>query len=268
MGRVFIQVYKQEIKKLLSYRADFWIYFAGGIITQVTLAYFLWKAVFDFSGAVTMGGFSFTGLMFYYLMVPVVERMIRGAESNYTAQEIYDGTLSRYLIYPVNFFSYKYAVHLAYTTVFFMQFIIIIGIFSLFFPVPAEYSISPGSIAGGISIILLGTVLSYTMIHSLEMVAFWAEHVWSLVVSVRMLSFFASGAMIPFSFFPQWGVSLLSWLPFAYLTSFPIRTFSGHVGFAEYLRGIEMIGVWISVFSFLMVTLWKKGLKNYSGAGI
>ncbi len=266
--KIFLQVYKQEIRKLLSYRADFWIYFLGGILTQVTLAYFLWEAVFAYRGVKEMGGYSFPGLMFYYVMVPLTERMIRGAESNHTAQEIYDGGLSRYLIYPVNFFAYKYAVHLAYTSVFFIQFLLITGLFSAVFGIPEGYNISFKSALMGISVILLGTLVSYTMIHSLEMVAFWAEHVWSLIVSVRMLSFFASGAMIPFSFFPDWGVRILHWLPFAYLTSFPIRSFSGQVGFTEYITGLGVMLTWIGFFSMILRFLWRRGLRIYAGAGM
>ena len=56
-----------EIKKAVSYRVDFWIQFFVGTFAEIAIAYFLWKAVFQIRGVAIMEGYSFHGLVYYYL---------------------------------------------------------------------------------------------------------------------------------------------------------------------------------------------------------
>ena len=46
--------------------------------------------------------------MLYYLLVPLIARMIRGEESRFLSDDIYEGGLTRYLVYPLSFLQYKY----------------------------------------------------------------------------------------------------------------------------------------------------------------
>ena len=39
-----LNFYALELKKLLSYRAEFWIGFIGSVLSQFGVAFFLWKA--------------------------------------------------------------------------------------------------------------------------------------------------------------------------------------------------------------------------------
>ena len=50
-----------------------------------------------------MAGYTFGALMLYYLMVPLVERVVNGQEMGFMSGEIYDGGLTRYLLYPVSY---------------------------------------------------------------------------------------------------------------------------------------------------------------------
>lgn len=262
------QVFTLEIRKLMSYRVDFWSQFLGTIIAQIVAAYFLWKAIFDYRGVDELGGYSFGGLMLYYLLVPLVSYMIRGPEMGFMSQEIYDGTLNRYLIYPVSFFNYKFVAHLAASFMYSLQFILGLVLFVAIFGIPDGITISVTSLGMGFSFVLLAAYLYFVMASNLELIAFWADNVWSLLVLQRFFISLFGGAWIPLSFFPGWAQKLLDLLPYSYLASFPIRCFLGQISWQAWGLGLVVIVFWALFFTGVMRIVWRRGNLKYTGVGI
>ena len=112
--RLMLSVLTMEARKLMSYRTDFWINAILAFIIQFGVVYYLWSAVYVESGEDVIGGFSFRSMVYYYIIVILLGKFIgaHGYESGTVAQEIYDGSLTRYLIYPLRYFPFKYAQHL------------------------------------------------------------------------------------------------------------------------------------------------------------
>lgn len=262
------QVFALEIRKVLSYRVDFWIQFGGSVAAQLAIAYFLWQAIFETQGVERLGGYSFPALMLYYVMVPLVDRMVRGNEMNFLSQEIYDGTLNRYLIYPVPLLGYKYTAHLATVFLFFLQFLLALGLFVLFFGMPADRSVSFVSLLLGAGAVLAAGLMYFFLACALEMIAFWADNVWSILLILRFSIHFLGGGLIPLAFFPGWFQSLSSYLPFAYFLGFPVRCFLGEVAPGEFFFGLGVALFWILAFRLVAGLIWTRGIKQYTGVGI
>lgn len=262
------QVFSIEIRKALAYRTDFWLQFVMSVFANVATAYFLWKAIFDYRGVDTMRGYTFAGLMLYYFMVPVISKMINGPGLGMIAHEIYDGSLNRYLIYPVSFFTYKYTQYLANTVVFFLQLILGIVLFVLIFGLPSDVSFSVGSFSLGIIAVLAAGYLAFSISAFLEMIAFWAENVWSLLIMVRFSVGLLGGAMIPIAFFPENVQVILNFLPFRYLAAFPINSFLGKISMAEWQLGIFITIMWSIVCTAMAMFTWNRGKYKYTGVGI
>lgn len=258
--------YLLELKKLISYRAEFWIGFIGSVLSQFGVAFFLWKAVFAARGVDTLQGFTFASLMLYYLMVPLMERIVNGQEMGFMAGEIYEGGLTRYLLYPVSYFRVKYMAKMAQTTLYILQMALVLGLFMAAFSMPLP--ITWLSAAKTVPVILLSGLLAFSLIATLEMVAFWADNVWSLLVLNRMVSNLLGGALVPLAFFPEQVRAALEWLPWTRLVSFPIRCLLGEVGTAEWLRGMGLTVLWTALIASLGAWLWRKGIKSYAGVGI
>lgn len=262
------QVFSLEIRKHLSYRVDFWSYFLGAVGAQLAIAYFLWKSIFDFLEVEKMQGYSFSGLMLYYLLVPLLNQVIRGAKLGYISEEIYQGSLTRYLIYPVNFFAYKYTAHAAFSFYSSLQILCGLGLFALFFSWPADMSISFISILGGIFTAFLSGYLFFAISAIFEMVAFWADNVWSLVLMVYYTINLLGGGYIPLSFFPPTVEKILYWSPFPYLLSFPLKTLLGQESLFSWLQGLGILIFWAFVFTGLLSLVWQRGTRQYTGVGI
>jgi ABC-2 type transport system permease protein len=263
-----VQLFSVELRKVMIYRVDFWLQFIMSIFANVGVAYFLWKAIFEYKNVDMMGGFSFHSLMFYYLMVPVIGKLITGPGFANFAQEIYDGSLTRYLIFPVSFFLFRYTTFLAGVTLYFSQFILAIFLFLFFFGIPPDISLSWASFLMTACVIFGAGLLSFTLYSVIEMVAFWADNVWSLVVTIRYSVSLMGGGLIPLSFFPDIYQKILYFLPFSYMVNFPINCFLGRISLSQFISGMCIITLWILVFGMLTFIIWEKGRYKYTGVGI
>lgn len=263
-----LPAWSSELRKLLSYRVDFWLEFAGQLVVQVALAWFLWEAVLSARGTETVGGLGIQALVLYYLMVPLVEKLTRGHEMGFLSTEIYDGTLTRYLVYPVPLFGYKYVLHLAVSTIALVQMVIVLGGYLTFVGVPEPFAVSASSLALGLLAALIASALYFHMAACLEMVAYWADNVWSLLVMLRFGIRLLGGGMIPLALFPETAQRILELLPFAALLSFPIRTMLGQVPLPEYARSMALLIGWTVFFAVLARWVHARGSRRYTGVGI
>jgi ABC-2 type transport system permease protein len=265
-ARVFRSFYLIEIKKMLSYRADFWIGFVGNVLSQFGVAFFLWKAIFAARGVDRMEGYTFGGLMLYYLMVPLTERIVFGQDMGYMSNEIYGGGLSRYLLYPVSFFRIKYAGTLAQASMSLLQMLLTLSVFLLIFRRPMD--LHWRALAMTLPVFALAGLLHFFLTACLEMAAFWADNVWSIMVFNRMITHLLGGGLIPLAFFPKGARFVLDCLPFPRVVSFPIRCLLGQVESGEWIKGMGMTAAWTLVFALIASRIWNRGLRGYSGVGI
>jgi len=163
-------VWSLELRQLLSYRVDFWIDFLGSLFVQIALAYFLWQAIYEFRGVEVIGGYSFSAMMLYYVLIPLVEKITRGQELGFLSRDIYEGTLNRYLVYPLSVFGYKYVHHAAIATLALLQLGLALGVYLLLFGLPGGVHLSVGTVLAGIAAAGVASVLYFLLAGCLALV--------------------------------------------------------------------------------------------------
>lgn len=259
-----------ELKKFLTYRFEFWAQLLGSIAIHLVTAYFLWAAVFLSTGKSEIGGFSFPVLMFYYLLVPFFENMTVNQSNNasFVSDEIYDGSLTRYLIYPLSVLTYKYVASLSNFIVGIVQLSIVLVVVKVFIGFPTDVSLSPANTGMAFLSLAMGSYLFFCILCFIETVAFWADNVWSLKVMFRFAVGILGGALLPLSLYPTWAQKLIQFLPFQHIFYVPIRTFMGDYPFEGWLVSISIGIFWCSLVTFGLRAFWKRGLLQYSGVGI
>lgn len=263
------QIVTLEIRKIFSYRTDFWLSFVGSTLVQFAAAWFLWKSIFTFQHVEKVGAFTFPALMFYYLLVPVVGRAVYGGFMGDIAMDIYQGTLTRYLIYPVSFFRFKLLTRIANTAVLAFQITLALIVVMLFvhdgrFGSPLTLlHIFQGTIT-----IFAAALLYFTFTAWIQLIAFWADQVWSLSAIIRFITSLLGGGLVPLTLFPATLQPLLSFLPFSYFISFPASCFMGTVTLHAWLQGLGIMGCWGVLFALLWMVIWQKGIRTFAGVGI
>jgi ABC-2 type transport system permease protein len=266
-GRWISHVFSVELRKAFAYRADFWVQVVASVLVELSIAYFLWHAVFEQSGATSMGGYTLPAMMLYYLLGSMTNKVLVGPEYGFMSNEIYDGSLTRYLVYPVPYFVYKFAAYFAKSSVALFQMLFMLTAFVALVGLPEGTEVSSVSILMGLVAVSFSTLLYFSIASILEMVSFWADNVWSLMVMLRFSTAILGGGLLPLSLFPAWAQTWLSFLPFRFLISFPVKTMMGQVSPGEWAIGLSGAFAWSMVFLSVGGLVWKRGTIQYSGVG-
>ncbi|MBT4793133.1 MAG: hypothetical protein HON90_16290 [Halobacteriovoraceae bacterium] len=262
------QVFLMELRNLIAYRADFWVNFFGQTFFSLVVAYFLWASVFEYSGQTTINGFTIQKMIFYYLMVPLIFRIQQGHGIGFLSKEIYDGNLNKFLLYPINVYSYKLMTYLATSSFYLLQLFLILLIYNLFFYDPQIYSFSLYNLIRFSFVIVLVSISFFYLYSITELLAFWFDNIWSLGVILRFTSSFLGGALIPLTFFPTSAQTILQYTPFPYLIDFPMQTLQGTLSTESFLSNALIATGWLLVFRFISTLIWKQGQYKYTGIGI
>lgn len=257
-----------EFRKIFAYRSDFWVTFLGQTFIQLVVARSLWQAIFESQGTEVMQGFTLPMMTLYYLMVPIGTRMLAGETNGFLSKEIYDGTFTRYLIYPLSFFNYKILTYLSYSVFYGLQLLIFYSLFQFFFIEGSVSLLNISNLLLGLGLFLISATIYFLMSLLIEMLALWADNIWSLTVMMRFFTNFFGGGLIPLAFFPAEALTILQWTPFPYLISLPVRTIMGMTSASEILSGLSILIFWGATLSFSAKLMWARGQKNYSGVGI
>lgn len=263
-----LNVFAMELRRIVTYRADFWVNFIGQTFFAIVIAYFLWSSIFDTLGTDKLNGFTMRKMIIYYLLVPLVFRIQQGQTIGSISREIYEGSLNKFLLYPINFYGYKVITHLASASFYYIQIGLIIVIYQAFFYDPEVFYLTPLK-ALYFTLAMLVISIAYFCLNSLsELVAFWADYIWSLGVILRFMVSFLGGALIPLTFFPAWAQEALAYTPFPYMISFPMNILLEGVEFQTFAFNMAVLVCWTLVFYAASRALWNRGRYSYTGVGI
>ena len=267
--RLFVQIVSIEARKAMSYRADFWVSAIGGVLANFGLAWFLWRAMFAAADGDRIGEFTFDSMLLYYVVVILIGRFVRGATLDMNVSvDIYEGGLTRYLVFPARYFPFKYAQHLGALAPAVLQIVVMGALFAVFIGIPDDVQLTLPRILAALFTVLAANLLYFQFNLPLQSVSFWADNVWSLAVALRMLTSLLGGLLLPLSMFPEWAQSALAWTPFPLLFDTPARVLLGKLTFGDWIHQLAVSAVWMIALAFLARWVWARGRLQYSGVGI
>ena len=267
--RLFFHVWSIETRSALSYRVDFWLNVIAEFAAQFAIVYFLWQYVFDSRGVERIAGYTFHGMITYYLTVILLGKLVRGKGfEGAVSADIYEGGLNRYLVFPAPYFPIKFAQHLGTMMPALVQFVLFGTLAVAFVGFPAEAAPTVGSVAMAMVAVAIANLLHFTLSFPIHAVAFWADNVWSLEIAKRFLTTLLGGAMLPLEVFPASMQQVLYWLPFRFFFHFPAKVFVGHVSVSEWAIGIGLAIAWGCLFGWACRAIWRRGRLKYTGVGI
>lgn len=266
---LFAQVASLEARKALSYRAAFVLHMLVALVTGFAVPYYLWQAIFEARATDRIAGFTHGSMVLYYVCVMMIGRVVRGPDMGLgLAREIYDGALTRYLVYPVHYGVFKYAQHLGALLPSLWQAVVFTALFALVLELPPDLVVTPGNVALALIALWVANLVHFLLTLPVLGIAFWADNVWSLAVFLRMVTSLLGGQMVPLTLFPDWSQSILAWLPFGCFFDLPVRTLMGQVPPGLWLRQLLVAIVWGAVFALLARWVWRRGELRYTGVGI
>jgi ABC-2 type transport system permease protein len=267
--RVFASVMAVEARKKMSYRVDFWLNAVVAFFAELAVAYFIVVALFSASGAERLGGLTRGAMIYYYVVVILIGKLVRGNDMEHAiAGDIYEGSLSRFLVYPAPFVLIKYAQALGGLFPAFLQFFLFGAWAPIVLGSPDGVAISPASVAMGTAAILVANLLHFLVVYAVQLIAFWADNVWSLMVAHRIVAGLLGGVLLPLSLFPEWTHRWLDALPFKYMFAFPVDALLGRVTPAAFAQGMAVSLAWCAGAGLVAALVWRRGTLQYTGVGM
>lgn len=266
---LFLRIVGVEARRRMAYRVDFWIQTFAAFGAELALAWFLWTALFAEAGGPPIPGWDLETTVLYYVGAILVAKLVRGIDldTDSVSNDIYEGALNRYVLYPASYFGLKYAQKVGALWPALVQFLLF-GSLAAAFLHGQGVVITPASVAMGLVSIAVGNLLYLLMTWPLHAVAFWADNVWSLLVALRFVSGILGGVMLPLAVFPDWAQPALHVLPFRLCFAAPIETLLGRVNPAAWATDLLAAAGWAAGFALLAWLVSSRGKYRYTGIGI
>lgn len=266
---LFLRVVSLEARTRMSYRVDFWLNAVVAFAAQLGVLWFLWAAIFAGSGEAAIGGYTLQGMVVYYLAAILLGKMIRGREfETFIAQDIYEGGLNRYLVFPARYFPFKYAQHIGRMAPQAVQVLLFTILVLFVVDLPPEMRPTLPAVARTLVAVALANLLHFVLSFPVQCVAFWADNVWSLEVAKRLVVTLLGGAMVPLTVFPHRAQEVLYVLPFRLFADVPVRTLLGEIGTREWAFHMVSGLAWCVWFGLVARLVWGRGSLQYTGIGM
>jgi ABC-2 type transport system permease protein len=227
---------------------------------------FLWDTVYR--GRDSVGGYSATAMVAYYLLLVVVDSLTTPSDDEFEiAADIREGRLNTVLMKPLNFLAYRFmlfsANRLTYTGVAAVP--VALGLCLL----GRYFSDTPLSqTAGWFLLALAGSaVLQFLIAYLTAMLAFWILEIGPVVFTLYAIEHLAGGHIFPLDALPEVWRKLAMALPFAYEFFFPVAVAQGRIAGQEMAHSFLLQWVWVGALIVLCEGVWRLGLRRYAATG-
>jgi len=264
--RKFWAYYVTHLIDALVYRAEIFVW----VLTDIgpaLVALVFWLAAFQ--ARPNIAGYSLPQMVLYYFGVMLVKNLIGIQPQYHLAEEIRDGTFSKYLLKPLNFLIYRLGGIFAWRTVrliFFLPFLLILLYF--FIHQVNIFRLSWLNFIAFLVSLALAFFLQFLLKIILGLAAIWFTEVGWLFFGFAVVSSFLSGELIPLDLFPQGLIVINNWLPFKYMLYFPLSLGLNRVnGLQAISSGLLIQFFWCLLVYWLYRRVFKAGTKTYSAYG-
>jgi ABC-2 type transport system permease protein len=229
----------------------------------------LWRTIYaQQAGAENASGFSHAQMIFYYLLVAVVDVFTAVNEDDWQiAADIREGNISQFLLKPVDYLWYRLCLFISGRLAFILVAFVPLGLFILCY---ASYFQMPAS---GVALavfpvsLVLTALLQFFISYAMAMLAFWLLEISTFIFILFAFEYLASGHLFPLDLLPPVLKHILFLTPFPYQLYFPISIFMGKVAGSGLWSGLLTQFLWVLAAYGLARWLWRRGVKKYSAFG-
>ena len=264
--KIYWHILTMGIQNTLVYRVNF---LCRALFNLVPLfaAMSLWRAIYAGKPA-EVAGYTLAQILSYYLLVTIVEACTSVTEDDWQiAADIKDGTISQFLIRPMDYLHYRLCLFFSGRVVYSLAALVPVAAFILWH---LEYLLPP---ADGTAMfwfpvsLLLSAVLQFLLSYLIAMLAFWVLEISSFTFILLAFERLASGQMFPLDILPHWLAQALMWTPFPYGTFFPVSIYLGKATGPALAQGLFLQVFWVAALYAAARLAWQRGLRTYTIVG-
>jgi ABC-2 type transport system permease protein len=229
----------------------------------------LWRTIYATkSGASSLSGYTEAQMIFYYIMVAIVDVLTAVNEDDWQiAADIREGSISQFLLKPVDYLWYRlclfFSGRIAYISMACIPLAVFIFCFRGYFVPPA----SGMAMIAFLASLVLTALLQFFLSYSMAMLAFWILEISTLIFILFAFEYLASGHMFPLDMMPPTIQHALAFTPFPSMLYVPISIYMGKVTGNGIALGLLTQLFWVVAMYALARFMWRRGIKKYSAFG-
>jgi viologen exporter family transport system permease protein len=251
--RLYSEFVRVGFINTLAYRLRYYT----GIVTYfiyVSVYYFIWKAIYVNSSAIE--GFDFSAMLTYVGVGWIIRSFYFNNIDQELSQQVAEGKLVMDLIKPVNI-QMMYITQALGESIFRLALLTAPTALVLLLVYPLKM---PASWTHG-AVFLLSAALTFFIVAGINFaVGTLAIRLLSILGLLRAKYFLLelfSGLLIPISFFPHSFQTVLSYMPFQYISYVPLLIYLGKIQGLGLAKAIGMQIFWVLVLFAIGDFMWK-----------
>lgn len=264
MTNKYFAVFKISWEQATTYRLNFALWRVR-LILGLLMTYFVWWTVFKTQKQIF--GYTEGAILSYILVAAVMRAIIISSRVMDVAGQIAQGDVVNFLVKPLNFIRYYFYRDIAdkLLNILFVVFETILLIW-LFRP-PIIIQTNPATLMLCLLSVVLGLILFFTITFTVGMFAFWMEDAWAPFMLLYIFLESLGGGLFPIDILPKAVSTILLLTPFPYLLYFPTKVYLGTLTSVELLTGFSILTFWVIFLWYLMLKVYRAGLRHYSSFG-
>jgi ABC-2 type transport system permease protein len=256
------------IQNNLTYRVN---YLARTLFSFIPLFAMLslWRTIYaGKEQGSALGGYTQAQMIFYYLMVAVVDVLTAVNEDDWQiAADIREGNISQFLLKPREDWWYRLCLFFSGRIAFIAMACVPLAVFIFCF---RDYVVWP---AGGAALpafvisLVLTALLQFFISYTMAMLAFWLLEISTFIFILFAFEYLASGHLFPLDLLPPALQQLLFCTPFPSMLYVPIGIYMGKIAGAGIWLGLLVQSLWLLLAYALARFAWRRGIKKYAAFG-
>jgi ABC-type uncharacterized transport system permease subunit len=255
----YLRVIDLGVKQALEFRARILLWILFHLSPFIVVPFFWVYVLFE----QTNGTYTPERITTYYILIVFIASLTASSVGNRVEEGIIEGGIVSFIIKPVSYIRYQFALFLGGKVV---SSIIVIALFLLARIFSPEYILPPTSLMHGLFfIIFIGIALSITFFLEVlvSLGAFWWGRTPSLAQSLHWLKGLFGGQYAPLVFYPTFVVFIAKILPFQFLYAVPAGAYLGEYSILKMFHLFLIGTAWVCLLAFVSTFIWKKGIRTY-----
>jgi len=262
-----LAVFRIGLAKAAEYRTVLLLTSFAAPALNALIQGFLWTAVYHSSGKKELGTLTEHGMVAYCICAALCYAFT-GASRNVreASEDIRSGGLNKFLLRPVAHDLYTLAAALAEKVpIVFIMCLLFTGLTFLLPTGAVTTDMIPIMMA--VFLMICGFLIRFFIGLSVSYLAFWLEEVWTFHVIIDISLWFLSGMLVPISILPQQVQSIVTLLPFQFMSFAPASALTGQLSPSYYMQYMVLGVMWVCILWALCRYLWWRGVVRFGAYG-
>lgn len=257
-------VAKNTWDEALTYRLNFAVWRLRVFLSLIS-SYFLWFTLLP-KGS-TIGDYNQATMLTYILGSAILYAVVMATRTASVADDIIQGSLSNYLIKPVNYIGYYFSKDIGDKAMNIAFSIVEVSILFILFRPPFFFQTNIFYILSFLLSVCFAISINFSINMMLSFIGFFSPEAWAPRFIFFILVTFLAGITFPLDILPKPLFWLFVVLPFPSLLYAPMKIYLGNLSFLQVGLYLSIGFLWSLVLGLLVYVLWKRGLKHYGAEG-